>query len=64
MLFFIFHKIFLFQNLNCFASESYADNMQCDYTVHVARGSSITLQLIDIAMEITPDCSYDYVAVS
>lgn len=47
-----------------FISESYADNMQCDYTIHVSRGSSVTLQLIDISMEITPDCTYDYVAVS
>lgn len=47
-----------------FTSESYMDNMQCDYTVHVSRGSSIKLQLIDVDMEITQGCIYDYVAVS
>lgn len=40
------------------------DNMQCDYSIHVSRGSSITLQLIDIDMEITPKCIFDFVAVS
>lgn len=38
--------------------------MQCDYTIHVSRGSTIHLLLMDIDMEKTPDCSYDYVAVS
>lgn len=44
-------------------SEQYMNNMQCDFTIHVSQGSSITLQLIDINMEISQGCTYDYVAV-
>lgn len=38
--------------------------MQCDYTIHVSRGSSVSLQLMDIDMEVTPQCTFDYIAVS
>lgn len=37
--------------------------MQCDYTVQVARGSSVTLLLTDISMEQSSECSYDYVSI-
>lgn len=44
-------------------SEPYPGNMQCDYTVHVSRGSTVLIQLTDIGMEVSSDCSYDYVSV-
>lgn len=37
--------------------------MQCDYTVQVARGSTVTLLLTDVNMEMSTDCRYDYVSV-
>lgn len=45
-------------------SESYMANMQCDYTIQVARGSTISLTITDLDMEITSDCSFDYISVS
>lgn len=40
--------------------------MQCDYTVQVARGSTVQLLLTDISMEQasqTLECIYDYISV-
>lgn len=37
--------------------------MQCDYTVQVARGSTVSLLLTDISMEQSTECIYDYISV-
>lgn len=46
-----------------FLREPYPANMQCDYTVQVARGSTVQLVLTDISLETSTDCNYDYVSV-
>lgn len=49
--------------INFHFSEPYPANMQCDYTVQVARGSTIHLLLTDISMEASSECSFDYISV-
>lgn len=44
--------------------EPYPANMQCDYSIQVARGSTINLLVTDLNMEASSDCTFDYVAVS
>lgn len=38
--------------------------MQCDYSVQVARGSTINLLVTDLNMESSADCTFDYISVS
>lgn len=38
--------------------------MQCDYRIHVSQGSTVSLIVTDLEMEVDPDCSMDYIAVS
>lgn len=47
-----------------FYRELYPANMQCDYSIQVARGSTINLLVTDLNMEASSDCTFDYVAVS
>lgn len=56
----------MYRNLNdynCYREE-YMANMQCDYIIQVARGSTVNLHITDLDMEITADCNYDYISVS
>lgn len=45
-------------------SEPYGANMQCDYKIHVSRGSTINLVVTDLDMETDIGCSMDYLSVS
>lgn len=46
-----------------FYSEQYVADMQCDYTIQVARGSTINLQISDLDMEVTSGCHFDSISV-
>lgn len=39
-------------------------NMQCDYVIQVARGSTVNLHITDLDMEISAGCDFDYISVS
>ncbi|XP_055294887.1 tolloid-like protein 2 [Sitodiplosis mosellana] len=43
--------------------QPYPADMQCDYSIQVARGSTIKLVVTDLIMETSLDCSYDYIAI-
>lgn len=38
-------------------------NMQCDYTIQVARGSTIKLEINDLDMESSEGCNFDSISV-
>ncbi|XP_031624566.1 cubilin homolog [Contarinia nasturtii] len=43
--------------------DTYPPNMQCDYTIQVARGSTVQLLVTDLSMETSEDCNFDYISI-